>query len=400
MKRRVIIVGGGAAGFFLAANLRAENHDVLILEQSKQPLQKVRLSGGGRCNLTHACFEPRELVASYPRGSKELLGVFTRFQPADTMQWFESKGVALYTDDEGCIFPQSNSSLDVVNTLLREAAHNGVKVKCGTTVTEINKTAECFDVRSNNGVYRCDILVITTGSSRQMWKALEHLGHRIVSPTPSLFSFICYDRRLQDLSGTVFSNVEASIPQLKIKQKGILLVTHQGLSGPVILHVSAFGARELHALNYSFDLHLNWIATNREVTIDILLEEKRRNPAKHLYSSNIKCITSQFWKNLLSSANIANCLWADTSKDVINKIADNLTDTVLTITGRNTLKEEFVTAGGVDLKEIDFKTMQSKLIPNLFFAGETLNIDGITGGYNFQACWSEAFIISRALACQ
>lgn len=398
MKRSIIIVGGGAAGFFLAANLKAENQDVVILEQSKQPMQKVRISGGGRCNLTHACFEPRELVASYPRGSKELLGVFTRFQPADTMQWFESKGVALYTDDEGCVFPQSDSSLDVVNTLLREASRNGIEVKCGTTVQEITKTADGFEIKTDKGAHQCDTLVITTGSSRQIWKMLERLGHRIVAPVPSLFSFVCRDRLLQDLAGTVFANVEATVPSLKIRQSGVLLVTHQGLSGPVILRVSAFGARELHALNYSFDLRLNWIATKREETVAMLLDEKRRNPAKHLYSSNIKCVTSQFWKNILNTANIENRLWADTSKDVINKITDSLTDTCLKITGRNTMKEEFVTAGGVDLKEVDFKTMQSKLIPNLYFAGETLDIDGITGGFNFQACWSEAFIISRALA--
>lgn len=397
MQRKIIIVGGGAAGFFLAANLRAENQDVLILEQSKQPLQKVRLSGGGRCNLTHACFEPRELVAAYPRGSKELLGVFTRFQPADTMQWFENKGVALYADNEGCVFPKSDSSLEVVNTLLREAARNGVRVKCGTTVTEINKIIDGFEVKTNNGVYCSDILVITTGSSRQMWKALERLGHRIVPPTPSLFSFVCRDKLLQEIAGTVFADVEATIAPLKIRQSGALLVTHQGLSGPVILRVSAFGAKELHALNYSFDLHMNWIASKHEDAVEMLADEKRNNPAKHLYSANIKCVTSQFWKNLLSSENIENSLWADVSKDIINRIADKLTDTALKITGRNTRKEEFVTAGGVDLKEIDFKTMQSKLIPKLYLAGETLDIDGITGGFNFQACWSEAFIISQYL---
>jgi len=397
MKRRIIIVGGGAAGFFLAANLKAYNQDVLILEQSKQPLQKVSISGGGRCNLTHACFEPHELATSYPRGSKELLSVFMRFQPEDTIRWFENKGVALYTDDDGCVFPKSDSSLDVVNMLLREAERNSVEVRCGTTVKAITQTLEGFEVKTNKSAYRCDILVITTGSSRQMWKTLEDLGHRIAPPVPSLFSFVCRNQLLQGLAGTVFTKVEATIPSLKIKQSGILLITHQGLSGPVILHLSAFGARELHALNYSFTLRLNWISTRRDDAIDLLLEEKRRNPVKHLYSSNIKCVTMQFWKNMLFYAQIEDCLWANVSKDVINKIADSLTNTCLDIYGRNTLKEEFVTAGGIDLKEVDFKTMQSKLIPNLYFAGETLNIDGITGGFNFQACWSEAYIISRAL---
>ncbi|MDR2473102.1 MAG: NAD(P)/FAD-dependent oxidoreductase [Tannerella sp.] len=397
MKQRVVIVGGGAAGFFLAANIYADNQDVIIIEQARQPLQKVRLSGGGRCNLTHACFEPHELVASYPRGSRELLGVFSRFQPADTIQWFENKGVMTYTDDEGCVFPVSDSSLSVVDVLMREASRNGVEVRCGVTVKEIVKTVDGFEIKTDKGVYISDIVVITTGSSRRMWEVTAKLGHNIIPPVPSLFSLVCRDNLFRDLAGTVFANSEAAVPQLKIRQSGTLLITHHGLSGPVILRVSAFGARELNAMDCKFDLKINWLAISREDAVELLKFEKRRKPAGHLYSSNIKQVTSAFWKNILQKANISDRLWADLSNENINHIAEYLTNTTLKITGRNTMKEEFVTAGGVDRREIDFKTMQSKIHPNLYFAGETIDIDGLTGGYNFQACWSEAYIISRMI---
>ncbi|MDR3250162.1 MAG: NAD(P)/FAD-dependent oxidoreductase [Tannerella sp.] len=397
MKQKIIIIGGGASGFFLAANLDSDSQDVLVVEQAVRPMQKVKVSGGGRCNLTHACFDPHELVKFYPRGSKELISVFTRFQPADTIKWFENKGVRLYTDDDGCIFPSTDSSQTIIDVLLHESSKNGVKTLYNADVVDISVAGNGFLIQTDRGDYNCDIPVITTGSSRKMWSILKRLGHNIIPPVPSLFSFNCKDDLLRSLAGTTFENVEISIPNLKIRQSGILLVTHRGLSGPAVLKISAFGARFLNSLNYDFDVRINWISSNLADTVGLLKEQKALNPKKHLYSSNIELVTSNFWKNLLQKAGIGDKFWADAGNNDIAKIADILTDTHLHISGRNVLKEEFVTAGGVDLKEVDFKTMQSKLIPNLYFAGEVLDIDGLTGGFNFQACWSEAHIIAKQL---
>ncbi|MDR3272355.1 MAG: NAD(P)/FAD-dependent oxidoreductase [Flavobacteriaceae bacterium] len=396
-KKQLIIIGGGAAGFFLAANLTSKYWDTLILEQSKQPMQKVKISGGGRCNLTHACFEPRKLAKFYPRGAKELLSVFSRFQPADTFEWFENKGVALKIEEDNRVFPVSDSSQTVIDVLMREAEKNEVQARYETAVTDIKTENGKFCIKTKNEIYFSDSLVIATGSSPKMWTILEKLGHTIVPPVPSLFTFNCQNVLIQNLAGTSFPEAEISIPKLKIKQFGAVMITHWGLSGPAILKLSSLGARELHELNYSFTLRINWISEKFDRTVELLVEQKKNNAKKSLYSAKIPQVTNRFWQNLLQTAGIKEKLWAETGNADINKIADILTNTNLQISGKSAFKEEFVTAGGVDLKEIDFKTMQSKLVPNLYFAGEVLNIDAITGGFNFQACWSEAFIISRNL---
>lgn len=396
-KKQLIIIGGGAAGFFLAANLTSKYWNTLILEQSKQPMQKVKISGGGRCNLTHACFEPRKLAKFYPRGAKELLSVFSRFQPADTFEWFENKGVALKIEEDNRVFPVSDSSQTVIDVLMREAEKNEVQARYETAVTDIKTENGKFCIKTKNEIYFSDSLVIATGSSPKMWTILEKLGHTIVPPVPSLFTFNCQNVLIQNLAGTSFPEAEISIPKLKIKQFGAVMITHWGLSGPAILKLSSLGARELHELNYSFTLRINWISEKFDRTVELLVEQKKNNAKKSLYSAKIPQVTNRFWQNLLQTAGIKEKLWAETGNADINKIADILTNTNLQISGKSAFKEEFVTAGGVDLKEIDFKTMQSKLVPNLYFAGEVLNIDAITGGFNFQACWSEAFIISRNL---
>jgi predicted Rossmann fold flavoprotein len=395
MYKKLIIIGGGAAGFFLAANMKSDTWETLILEKAKQPLRKVKVSGGGRCNLTHATFSVSELVKNYPRGEKELRSVFSRFQPADTFEWFESKGVKLKTYDDDCVFPLSNSSQTIIDVLLRETTKNKVSVYYGSEVTGIKHDDKTFLIFTEDKTYNADALVITTGSSLKMWKIIQNLGHKIVPPIPSLFTMNCKNSILQNLAGTVFPEAQLLFPEAKIIQSGILLVTHQGISGPVVLKISSFGARKMHELNCHFNLRINFISTNREETYDILTKHKSENPKKSLYSSNIKQVTNKFWNNLLREAKIADKLWTDCEKKDFNKIADILTNTELKITGKNLHKEEFVTSGGIDLKEVDFKTMASKLVPNLYFAGEALDIDALTGGFNLQACWSEAFVISR-----
>ncbi len=393
--KQLIIIGGGASGFFLASNIKSENWKVLILEQAKQPLQKVKISGGGRCNLTHACFIPRELVKYYPRGSKELMSVFSRFQPSDTFDWFEKRQVALKTEEDNRVFPDSDSSQTIIDTLLNEAQTNNTQIHYETTITGIIKENKKFKIHTTQHIYEADALVIATGSSPKMWKIINKLGHKIITPVPSLFTFNCKNNLINNLQGISFPNAEISIPSIKSEQFGPLLITHWGLSGPAILKLSSWEARKLADLNYNFILRINWISEKFDDVKETLLEQKQLHPKKSIYSLKIYNITQRFWQNMLQTLEIKEKILADLGKTDINKIADTLTNTNLKIQGKSTFKEEFVTAGGVDLKEIDFRTMKSKLIPNLYFAGEVLNIDAITGGFNFQACWSEAYIISQ-----
>ncbi len=393
--KQLIIIGGGASGFFLASNIQSENWKVLILEQAKQPLQKVKVSGGGRCNLTHACFTPRELINFYPRGSKELLSVFTRFQPSDTFEWFQKRKVNLKTEEDNRVFPETNTSQTIIETLLNETKKNNVKIHYETTVTGIKNENKKFKIETTQHNYEADALVIATGSSPKVWDILKRLGHKIIPPVPSLFTFNCKEPLINHLQGISFPKAEIFIPQLKLKESGPILITHWGLSGPAILKLSSRGARELADLNYNFNLRINWISEKPEWVKQTLSEQKQLHPKKSVYSLKIHPITQRFWQNMLQTLEIKEKPLADLGKTDSNKIADTLINTNLSIQGKSTFKEEFVTAGGVDLKEIDFRTMQSTLIPNLFFAGEVLNIDGLTGGFNFQACWSEAYIISQ-----
>ncbi|MDR3252568.1 MAG: NAD(P)/FAD-dependent oxidoreductase [Tannerella sp.] len=395
MSKKLIIIGGGAAGFFLAANIKSEHWKTSILETATQPLLKVKMSGGGRCNLTHATFSTSELVKNYPRGEKELRSVFSRFQPADTFDWFETKGIELKTYDDDCVFPGSNSSQTIIDLLLNEAKKNGVNVQYCSEVIDVKHDSDKFTVSVKDRTYEADSLAITTGSSPKMWQIIENLGHTVIPPVPSLFTMNCRNRILQNLAGTTFPEAELTLSDSKIKQSGILLVTHQGISGPAVLKISSFGARKMHELNYRFDLKVNFISASFEEASDILTGHKCENPKKSIYSSNIHQVTNKFWNNLVQEAGIAEKTWADCGKSDFTKIANLLTNTELKITGKNPHKEEFVTAGGVDLKEVDFKTMESKLVPKLYLAGEILDIDALTGGFNLQACWSEAYVISR-----
>ena len=396
--KKVIIIGGGASGFFTAANIDTKLYDVTILEQNSDVLQKVKISGGGRCNVSHACFDPRELVQFYPRGNKELLSVFTKFQPEDTMNWYEEHGVVLKIEDDNRIFPESNSSQSIIDCLVNECRKNNVKILTKQTVTEILPQENGYKIHTTDQNYFADYVVFSTGSSPKAFKLLEKLGHQIIAPVPSLFTFNIKNEILKDLMGTSFQYVDIEIPKLNLEESGSLLITHWGLSGPAILKLSAWGARELAALKYQFEIIVNFIGTASEDALEIFKNFKEKEPKKSIGQAKIFDITNRFWQRILFVSGI------DTTKQLANinnkemqKIIENLCCCRMNVTGKSTFKEEFVTAGGVDLKEMDFKTMKSKKLPNFYISGEVLNIDAVTGGFNFQACWSEGWLIAQDL---
>ena len=396
--KKVIIIGGGASGFFTAANIDTKLYDVTILEQNSDVLQKVKISGGGRCNVSHACFDPRELVQFYPRGNKELLSVFTKFQPGDTMNWYEEHGVALKIEDDNRIFPESNSSQSIIDCLVNECRKKNVIILTKQTVTEILPQENGYKIHTTDQNYSADYVVFSTGSSPKAFKILEKLGHQIIAPVPSLFTFNIKNEILKDLMGTSFQYVDIEIPKLNLEESGSLLITHWGLSGPAILKLSAWGARELAALKYQFEIIVNFIGTASEDALEIFKNFKENEPKKSIGQAKIFDITNRFWQRILFVSGI------DTTKQLANinnkemqKIIENLCCCRMNVTGKSTFKEEFVTAGGVDLKEMDFKTMKSKKLPNFYISGEVLNIDAVTGGFNFQACWSEGWLIAQDL---
>ncbi|MFA9289926.1 MAG: NAD(P)/FAD-dependent oxidoreductase [Solirubrobacteraceae bacterium] len=397
---RIGVLGGGASGFFIGANLpKSKNYNVTIFEQSSEALQKVKISGGGRCNVTNACFNAKELVENYPRGRKELLSVFSVFQPKDTMDWFSKNGVSLKIEADNRVFPVSNQSSSIVNCLRGKALEHGITEKYSTTIIAIKKENNGFWVSTKTESFFFDVLIITTGSSPKTWEVIKNLGHKIIPPLPSLFTFNCTDSLLKGMAGTSFDKISVKISSTKLEQIGAALITHRGLSGPAILKLSAWGARALADVNYTFEITINWIGLSRQETIDFLFKFKKDNLNKsiiNLYAS--LPITKNFWIKILTKATIKEQtkLSEISNRDVL-MLSEILTQSKLLISGKNTFKEEFVTCGGIDLKEINFKTMESKLIPNLYFAGEVLNIDAVTGGFNFQAAWSEAFIISQQL---
>ncbi len=401
MSKKILIIGGGAAGYFLASNLPlSADYEVDIIEKSKSPLQKVKVSGGGRCNVTHAEFVPNELVKNYPRGQKELHSVFARFQPGDTFAWFGDRNLELKTEEDLRVFPVTDSSQSIIDILEEETRKNGVTTHFQEQLQQIEKTNDRYVVKTSQNIYEVDVLVVCTGSSKAVWEILERdLNHSIIPPVPSLFTFNCKAPIFEELEGTSFSNANLSIPSIQLAESGPLLVTHWGMSGPAVLKLSAFGARELAKLGYHFEVEVNFLNLSFAVVYDSLLQFKNENSKQQLvkYQPFIG-LTKRFWNKVIWVNRLhQNFTWQELSKGDVSEIAKTLTAYTIQVQGKSTYKDEFVTAGGVDLKEVDMRTMQSKLHPNLFFAGEVLNIDGITGGFNFQACWSEAYIIADCL---
>jgi predicted Rossmann fold flavoprotein len=403
MNPKIIIIGGGAAGFF-AAIVAAETHpkaNITILERGKNVLEKVRISGGGRCNVTHACFMPRELVKNYPRGDKALMSPFTRFAAGDTIEWFENHGVKLKIEDDGRMFPTTDDSQTIVDCLMGAALKNGVKILRGYRVDKIlppQADMTHFTLKTNEGDIECDKLVVATGSSNAVWTILEGLGHTLVKPVPSLFTFNIKDPRLDGLAGLSVENAEIKVENSKLKANGPLLITHWGLSGPGILRLSSWGARELHDTQYDFSIKINWTGFDTTEDVKEVLNELKFESKKQVSNTPQYLIPSRLWERFLKAADIPDTLrWADTSKKHLQALAEQLTQSHFKVKGKSTFKEEFVTAGGIDLDEINFKTFESKLIPNLFFAGEVLDIDAITGGFNFQAAWTGGWHVGKAI---
>jgi predicted flavoprotein YhiN len=443
---KITVIGGGAAGFFSAITC-AQTYPqarVTLLEAGRQLLAKVRISGGGRCNVTHACFDPGVLVQNYPRGGKALRGAFTRFQPRDTVEWFASHSVKLKTEADGRMFPVTDDSATIVNCLIRTAEDAGVKIRTGDAVVSVKKltsegghggtaptedsfpgrtwerisrgsastatnTADKLSISSPNPVFeielksgdklQCDRLILATGSNSSGFKWAKDLGHTIEPPVPSLFTFNVADRRIQDLAGVSVANAQVKLPGAKLEQSGPLLITHWGLSGPAILKLSAWGARFLHDRHYQTPVLINWLPQyNSEVLRQQLLGVKSQLSHRLIVSSCPVPIPRRLWERLTSSIGIdEQKRWADLSNKMLDRLLQELVQGEYQIAGKGAFKEEFVTCGGVNLKEVDFKTMESRRCPGLYFAGEVLDIDGVTGGFNFQSAWTTAWLAGIAI---
>jgi len=412
---KIIVIGGGAAGFFSAITC-AQTYPqarVTLLEAGRQLLAKVRISGGGRCNATHACFDPAILVQNYPRGGKALRGAFTRFQPRDTVEWFASHSVTLKTEADGRMFPVTDDSATIVNCLIRAAEDAGVNIRTGDAVVSVNKltledwhggraiTKEPgFEIELKSGErLKCDRLILATGSNPSGFKWAKHLGHTIESPVPSLFTFNISDRRIEDLAGVSVANAKVKLPEAKLEQSGPLLITHWGLSGPAVLKLSAWGARFLHDRHYQTSLLINWLPQyNPEVLRQQLLGVKSQLSQRLVVSSCPFPIPRRLWERLTSAIGIDEPKrWADIPNKTLDRLLQELVQGEYQIAGKGAFKEEFVTCGGVNLKEVDFKTMESRRCPGLYFAGEILDIDGVTGGFNFQSAWTTAWLAGSAI---
>lgn len=410
----VAVVGGGAAGFF-GAIAAAQNPfvHVTLYEAGPEPLAKVRISGGGRCNVTHHCFDPAQLVQNYPRGGKALRGAFSRFQPKDTVAWFTQRGVRLKTEADGRMFPVTDDSATIVDCLLEAARRAGVRVKVRSPIAAIRKTDNTFELslksspkssKENQNMVTCDRLLLTTGSSPVGWRAAKALGHTLEPSVPSLFTFNVADKRLHQLSGVAIEPVELKLKAEGVKpltQSGPLLITHWGLSGPAVLKLSAWGARLLHTQRYKATLLVNWLpaVAPEQIRAD-LLAAKAANGKKAIAAfSPFSPISKRLWQYLLIRNEInPETTWANLSKKQTNKLIQELSQGQYEVMGKGTFKDEFVTCGGVRLKEINFKTMESRLCSGLYLAGEILDIDGITGGFNFQSAWTTGWLAGQAIA--
>jgi predicted Rossmann fold flavoprotein len=420
---RAVIAGGGAAGFFAAITCAEADpaREVILLEASPALLAKVKISGGGRCNVTHACFDPRELVKRYPRGSRELLGAFHRWQPRDTVAWFAGRGVELKTEPDGRMFPTTDESQTIIDCLQRaaEKARIQIRTRCALTAvvrassdpstlnsqpsTSPPHSAPFTLTLSTGETLACDRLLLATGGPKTSSTPplAAQLGHTVEPPVPSLFTFNLADPRLRDLAGLSVTEVVATVRDTKLRETGPLLVTHWGVSGPAILKLSAWGARELHARDYRFTLLVNWLAgKTSDATRADLAAARTAYPRRQVATASpFAAIPQRLWERFAIAAGLApDAIWTSVSNDKLAALAAQLTASEFTVTGKSTNKDEFVTCGGVRLSEVDFKTMESRLVPGLHVAGEALDIDGVTGGFNFQAAWTTGRIAGLSMA--
>ena len=403
---RIAVLGGGAAGFFAAitcAEALGKSGSVTLFEATPHLLAKVRISGGGRCNVTHSCFEPTELVKKYPRGGRELLGAFHRFQPRDTIEWFGSRGVATKTEEDGRMFPTTDDSATIVDCLMSAAARAGVTIRLSTAVRSAVKQGDNFKLTLGTGtVEEFDRVIVATGGNKSSGglAIAESFGHSIVPPVPSLFTFHITDPRLTDLSGISVENAVVTAPGTKLKTDGPVLVTHAGLSGPGILKLSAWGAREFAEKHYAFPISLNWVPPHtRDSLIKALSIVREQNARKQVTTFSPVAMPQRLWERFVIAAGIPTTTpWAHVSNTSLQALATQLTAAEFKVDGKSMFKDEFVTCGGVKLSEVDFKTMESRKIAGLHFAGEVLDIDGVTGGFNFQNAWTTGYLAGVACA--
>jgi len=403
---RIVVVGGGAAGFFAAITCAeaAPESEVTVLERGPQFLAKVRISGGGRCNVTHACFDGREFATRYPRGSRELIGAFQRFQARDTVAWFEARGVKLKTEPDGRMFPATNSSQTIIECLMGAAQSAGVKPvsNCGVVgATQRSETG--FELTLATGEkMQCDCLLLATGGCRAAaaGQLAVALGHTLEPPVPSLFTFHVATPWLRALAGVSVDSAEVSVPETDLRERGPVLVTHWGLSGPAILRLSAWGARWLHGANYHFPLWVNWLPGLTPEMISKEFQIRRDTQgARLVVNAPLAPLSARLWQALVQAAGLGReARWATLTREQTQQLARQLTQTELAVTGKSLNQDEFVTCGGVRLREVNFKTMESRVCPGLYFAGELLDLDGITGGFNFQAAWTTGWLAGRAMA--
>ncbi len=407
----VAVVGGGAAGFFgaIAAASANPNAQVALYEAGPEPLAKVRISGGGRCNVTHHCFDPAQLVQNYPRGGKALRGAFSRFQPKDTVAWFAQRGVKLKTEADGRMFPVTDDSATIIECLMGAARQAGVRIKTRSPIVGVEKVGDAFQLqlRGQEGYVVCDRLLLATGSSPAGHRIAKSLGHHIEDSVPSLFTFNVSDKRLHALSGVAVDpvTVRLKVKALKkpLEQTGPMLITHWGLSGPAVLKLSAWGARLLHTQRYQGEAIINWLPTLSQEQIRTDLQRAKSTQPKKAIStfSPYPPISKRLWQYFLTRLEIdAATTWINVSKKQINRLVQELSQGSYGVTGKGIFKDEFVTCGGVRLKEVDFKTMESRQCAGLYLAGEVLDIDGITGGFNFQSAWTTGWLAGQAMAHQ
>ena len=405
---KIAVIGGGAAGFFSAISVKTHHPKarVIIFEKTKKLLSKVKISGGGRCNVTHHCFEVNELVKFYPRGGKSIRKAFNIFSTKDTIKWFEERGVALKTESDGRMFPVTNSSQTIIDCLMNEISKLGITIKTETPIKKISQEGigytlhingkERFGIKSDQ--YFDKVIVATGGTPRKEgFEWLSELSHTIKEPVPSLFTFNMPNEKIVELMGVVVDSVTVKIMGTKFKSKGPLLVTHWGMSGPAILKLSAFGARILKEKQYQFKLLVSWIGDQNEKNVRISLDKTVDDyPKKKVQNLNPFNLPGRLWIFLLKKLGIPeDMIWKNLGRKNINRIVHTLLNDEYEVSGKTTFKEEFVTCGGISLQDIDIKTMQSKRYSSLYFAGEILDIDGITGGFNFQNAWTSGFIAGK-----
>jgi len=403
-QNQVIVIGGGAAGFFAAINVALKNPGlkITILEKTTKVLSKVRISGGGRCNVTHSCFEDSELIKNYPRGHKELRQVFVQFSVTETIAWFESNGVRLKTENDGRMFPASDSSETIIKCFLNLCARLNIQVLTSCEVFSILPAQSGFVIKTNRDVFKASYIVCASGGHPKSgaYDFLKNLGHTIDQPLPSLFTFnIPGDKITRELQGVSVGNASVTILPGKMSYAGPVLVTHWGLSGPAVLKLSAFAAIPFYQSGYEADILINWIYPH---TTNSARDEMENLRAKHQraspYSNPAFSLPRRLWEHFCAAAGIPEKItWAETSRKYFEALLQKLVASNYHMKGKTTFKEEFVTCGGINLKEVNFKTMESRLVPGLYFCGEVLNIDGITGGFNFQSAWSTAYICAQTI---